>query len=155
MSDDHLYDLVIRWDQQRQLGEEVSPEVLCADQPELLTELEARISSVKASDWMFESDDEDDNFLSLPDFATVVQHADETQVPAVTVSIEEFTQAIADSGLMTGEEVEEFQQRSAAKDAQELARRLIREQKLTTYQAQQICEGNTQRLVLGNYYPEQ
>lgn len=153
MSDDHLYDLVIQWDQRRQLGEEVSPEDLCADQPELLDELKSCISDVQMTDWAFEPDDDedDDDFLSLPDFDTIMKNADETQLPAVTLSIEEFTTAIADSGLMTGKEVEEIQQRSAAKDAQELARLLIREKKLTTYQATQICEGNTKGMVLGNY----
>ncbi len=61
MSDDRLYDLVIEWDERRQRGEEISPELLCKDQPELLDELKESIASVIASDWMFESDDEDED----------------------------------------------------------------------------------------------
>ena len=69
MSDDHLYDLVIEWDRQRQLGQAVSPETLCADQPELLDDLRDRIESVKETDWLFvDEEDTNDSFLSLPDF---------------------------------------------------------------------------------------
>ena len=91
MSDDRLYDLVIEWDERRQRGEEISPELLCADQPELLEELKESIASVIASDWMFKlDDDEDDDCLSVPDFDTVMQHGDETQLPSSTLSVEQF-----------------------------------------------------------------
>lgn len=151
LDDDRIGDLVVQWGQAWEQGRELSVDELCQDDPELKDEVADRIQSAKDMSWLNEPDYEDDDFLSLPDFDTVMKHADETQLPAVTLSIDEFTKAIADSGLMSGEEVEEFQQRSSAKDAQELARLLIREKKLTTYQAQQICEGNTKGMVLGNY----
>ena len=152
MSDDHLYDLVIEWDERRQLGEEVSPELLCEDQPELLDELKESIASVIASDWMFDSDDdEDDDFLSLPDFATVMVQADETQLPSSTLSVQEFAQAIADSGLLSSDDVETAQDLSSADDSTSLARELVAKDKLTLYQASVLLEGRSSPLLLDRY----
>ena len=152
MSDDYLYDLVIEWDERRQRGEEVSPELLCEDRPDLLPELEDRIVSVRETDWMFDSDaDEDDDFLSLPDFATVMKHSDETQLPSSTLSVQDFARAVADSGLLTSDEVENAQALSSADGAQSLARELVSTDKLTTYQASVLLEGRSSPLLLDRY----
>lgn len=72
MMDDRLYDLVIEWDRRRQLREEVTPEVLCADEPELLERLREAIANVKATDWLYtDGEDADVGFLSMPDFRAV------------------------------------------------------------------------------------
>jgi len=152
MSDDQLYDLVIEWDQRRQLGEEVDADVLCQDQPELVEELKARIASVRATDWMFEpDDDEDDDFLSVPDFAGIPKNSDETQLPSTTLTVEEFTQAVADRGLMAAEEVEDYRQASSASDAESLARELISISRLTPYQATVLLAERSDPLLLDRY----
>ena len=151
LDEDRIGDLVVQWGQAWEQGRELSVDELCKGNPELKSEVADRIQSVKDMSWLNESDDEDDDLLSLPDFATVISDADETKIPAVTLSIEEFTQAVIDSGLMTSEEIEAIRQRSESKDTQELARLLLREKKLTTYQAKRICDGNTKGLVFGNY----
>ncbi|MCH7988217.1 MAG: protein kinase, partial [Planctomycetes bacterium] len=153
MSDDHLYDLVIEWDERRQMGEEVSPEILCADQPELLDELKETIASVIASDWMFEPDDDDsdDDFLHLPDFGTVSLQADETQLPACSLNVEEFATAIVESGLMEAKQVEWFRDDHPADDSQSLARQLVEDTKLTRFQASVLLDGRDQPLLLDRY----
>jgi serine/threonine protein kinase len=44
--------LLSRWDELREQGQEVDPEHLCADSPELLPELEAQVQRLKAMDWL-------------------------------------------------------------------------------------------------------
>ena len=152
MSDDHLYDLVIEWDERRQLGEEISPELLCEDRPELLPELEDCIASVKETDWMLDTeDDQDDDFLSLPDFDTVMRHADETQLPSSTLSVKQFAHAIVESGLLTSDDVATAQNLSSAEDTESLARELVSRDKLTTYQASVLLEGRSSPLLLDRY----
>jgi serine/threonine-protein kinase len=44
--------LLARWDELRQQGQEVHPEQLCADSPEFLGELNARVQRLKSMDWL-------------------------------------------------------------------------------------------------------
>jgi serine/threonine-protein kinase len=44
--------LLARWDELREQGREVRPEHLCADNPELLDELQAQVQRLKAMDWL-------------------------------------------------------------------------------------------------------
>jgi serine/threonine-protein kinase len=44
--------LLARWDELREQGQEVAPEQLCADRPELLNELKAQVHRLKAMDWL-------------------------------------------------------------------------------------------------------
>ena len=157
MSDDHLYDLVIEWDERRKLGKEVSPELLCEDRnlTSCSTILRTGIcTALRETDWMFDSDEDDDDeedFLSLPDFATLMKHTDETQLPSSTLSVQEFAQAVADSGLLDSEEVETAQVHSTVDDATSLARELVSKEKLTTYQASVLLEGRSSPLLLDRY----
>jgi len=45
-------ELLARWDELREQGQEVRPEQLCADNPELLEELQAQIQKLRAMDWL-------------------------------------------------------------------------------------------------------
>ncbi len=47
-----LEQLLAQWDELRQQGQEVSPEHLCADSPELLEELKAQVQRLKSMDWL-------------------------------------------------------------------------------------------------------
>ena len=59
------------------------------------------------------------------------------------------------SGLLTAEEITEFIESlppdRRPQDGEQLARELVRQNKLTKYQAEQIYAGKTKLLVLGNY----
>ncbi|HUY34485.1 MAG TPA: bifunctional serine/threonine-protein kinase/formylglycine-generating enzyme family protein [Pirellulales bacterium] len=73
----------------------------------------------------------------------------------MAISLKQYVQRLAASGLMTSGELQAFQrglpraQRPA--DGEQLARALVREGKLTKYQAAQLYRGRHEQLVLGNY----
>ena len=73
----------------------------------------------------------------------------------MTVSLEQFARQLAQSGLMSAAEVASFQEslppENWPKDGQQLAQALVRQGKLTRYQAQLIYGGRTQGLVFGEY----
>src|SRR5262249_9350968 len=47
MLDPRVLDLLLRYEKQQELGEEVTPEALCADCPELLAEVRQRCQSLR------------------------------------------------------------------------------------------------------------
>ncbi len=69
--------------------------------------------------------------------------------------IERFLNNADASGLLTAEEISEFIESLPAdrrpENSEQLARELVRQNKLTKYQAEQIYAGKTKLLVLGNY----
>jgi len=71
------------------------------------------------------------------------------------LTVEQFVRRLVGSGLMSAEEVEEFinglPDMSKDLDGEKLARLLVRNKKLTAYQAQQIYSGKGKSLLLGNY----
>lgn len=64
-----------------------------------------------------------------------------------------FSAHLKSTGLLSDEEIAELTQAitSSPKSAVPIARRLVGEKKLTSFQAQQICSGNAQNLLLGKY----
>ncbi len=70
----------------------------------------------------------------------------------MAVALEQFVQQLEDSGVLAGEALREFLPPNAApKNAEELARELVRQRKLTKFQATQLWQGKGKSLVLGNY----
>lgn len=68
------------------------------------------------------------------------------------VSLEQFVKYLQESGVLAGEILKEFlPPKSEPKDAEELARELVREKKLTKFQAEELWRGKGKSLVLGNY----
>ena len=69
------------------------------------------------------------------------------------MSVEQFLQELARSGLATAPEVESLRTSHAAKSrsAAELAAILVKDGRLTQYQAQTLLNGDGQKLVLSNY----
>jgi serine/threonine protein kinase len=71
------------------------------------------------------------------------------------VMIDQFVQQIVASGLMTSEEIEAVTERlpveQQPRTSEELGRELVRQRKLTPYQAKEIYYGRGRLLVLGNY----
>jgi hypothetical protein len=133
------------WEQ----GEEIAVDDLCQESPELAEKVRSQIRALKGTNWLFDSKDDDCDFLTLPPLETMV-HADTVSIPA-SVSLAQFASCIVTSGLMTPEQLSQLQKQSAATNAQEFVNQLIRERKLTLYQAQAVVDGNTKGLVLGNY----
>ena len=71
------------------------------------------------------------------------------------VLLNQFIKAIAESGLMTSEQVEAFIEKlppeKKPEDGKTLAQKLVRHKKLTRFQAQAIYQGKTKGLTLGDY----
>jgi len=152
--EDKLGELLVDWDESRQQGEELSADTICEDCPELVPALRRQIAELKATDWMFEpDDDEDDDFLSWPDLQTALIDRDDTAAISTSLSSEEFVQCLTSAGLMTAEELAAFQEGLSPQpeDSTELARQLVRQQRLTAYQAAEVCQGKRDGLVYGDY----
>ncbi len=73
----------------------------------------------------------------------------------VAVSFEQLFDRICDSGLLTSAEIHALLRETPAadrpQDAEQLARLLVKHEKLTAYQAKQAYAGKGDSLVLGNY----
>ena len=73
----------------------------------------------------------------------------------MSVSLEQFVQHLTQSGLLSATDIASFQESlppdRKPKDAETLARELIRANKLTKYQAQAVYQGRVKGLVFGEY----
>lgn len=69
----------------------------------------------------------------------------------MAVTIEQFIQKLTESGVMLGDEITAFQESYTADTAEDFAETLIQNKKLTKYQAQQILQGKSKGLLLGDY----
>jgi uncharacterized protein (TIGR03067 family) len=68
------------------------------------------------------------------------------------VPLEQFVRHLEESGVLASETLRDFIPPSAApKDSEELARELVRQKKLTKFQAGEAYKGKAKSLVLGNY----
>lgn len=71
---------------------------------------------------------------------------------AMAVGLERFAKQLVDSGIISPGTLQGFlPPQSAPKDAKELARELVRQKKLTPFQAQEVYLGRAKSLILGNY----
>ena len=70
----------------------------------------------------------------------------------MAVALEQFVKQLADSGVIAPGKLEAFvPPKATPKDAQELARQLVKSHHLTKFQAQEIYQGRAKSLILGNY----
>jgi len=72
----------------------------------------------------------------------------------MAVGLEQFVKSLEDSGIITPSKLRAVREKLPSEkqhDAQELARELVRLQKLTKFQAQEAYQGKAKSLVLGNY----
>lgn len=68
------------------------------------------------------------------------------------VPLDKFVKQLEDSGILDGDTLKAFiPPQASPKDAQELALELVRQKKLTKFQAEEISKGRGKTLVLGNY----
>jgi tRNA A-37 threonylcarbamoyl transferase component Bud32 len=71
------------------------------------------------------------------------------------VTLEQFVELLSESGIMSAEDVRSFRESlpadKRAADVQEFARELVRQKKLTSFQATAIYQGRAPSLLYGNY----
>jgi hypothetical protein len=59
--EDRLADLLLRWEELRERGQDTAANELCQDQPRLIEELSHRIKALKATSWLDEPIDLDND----------------------------------------------------------------------------------------------
>ena len=70
----------------------------------------------------------------------------------MAVTLDKFVQQLEDSGILAGDTIKDFiPPKGSPKDAEELARELVRQKKLTKFQAEEVSKGKGKSLTLGNY----
>ncbi len=70
----------------------------------------------------------------------------------MAIPLEQFVKSLEDSGILAAGALEGFlPPKASPKDAEELARELVRQKKLTKFQAEEIYKGKGKALTLGNY----
>src|SRR6202158_5834121 len=68
------------------------------------------------------------------------------------VPLEQLVKHLEDSGVLAGDTLKDFiPPKATPKDAEELARELVRQKKLTKFQAEEVSRGKGKSLTLGNY----
>lgn len=148
---DQLEELLVDWELQRQHGNELSAYDLCKEHPDLSEELSRLIDDFKATDWLEEDDDSDEDFLHLPDFSMISNHVEETPLPESNVSVDEFRHRLVNSELMEQEQVDQLKQQFSTVNARTFAQHLVDDKKLTPFQATVLLEGREIPLVLDRY----
>ena len=143
MNDEEQFrELVDRWDDLHEQGKDVSVEELCRDFPHLEDRLRKWVRLLRATDWLCKP-------LAAADGPT--ERFDEEinkdeEVPHITAA--EFLKNLAESKLLPSTEIEGL---ATATDGNALAAQLVQQAKLTQYQADCICRGKAEHLVLGEY----
>ena len=148
---DQLEELLVDWEQQRREGNEIAVEDLCIQNPQLIPELSRLINDFKATDWLEEDGDEEDDLLQRPELCTVSDHADDTWLPDCNTSLNEFCRRLGGSGLMEPEQVQKLRQAVSPDRARSFAQQLVDDKKLTRFQATALLEGQDIPLVLDRY----
>lgn len=143
-ANDQLDELLLKWDEHREAGHELSAEELCGGDGQLAAELDRYIAAMKGTDWLFEDDGNDID-------QTFEQSTAETEVILPSLTVAEFTQSLSDSGLFTDDEVQQLRGSDAKADAASLADRLIAEGKLTRYQARVLLQKKSDPLFIDKY----
>ena len=70
----------------------------------------------------------------------------------MSVPLEQFVKQLADSGIIAGDTLKDFiPPKASPNDAEELAAELVRQNKLTRFQAEEVAKGNGKSLILCNY----
>ncbi len=70
----------------------------------------------------------------------------------MAVLLEQFVKQLEDSGILAGDTLKSFiPPQASPKDAEELARELVKQKKLTKFQVEQLYAGKGKSLTLGNY----
>ncbi len=153
MSDDsELLDLLNQWQKAFEQGIDISPSQLCAGHPELAERLAQQIARLKAMGWLVQQQAGDDSVTSPAPPAGPERPAGSAWP---SLSSHEFSARLTQSGLVPADELEALQAQLASSgrtaDAHALAEELVRQQKLTPYQARALTQRLLPTLVFGEY----
>jgi hypothetical protein len=109
-----VIDLLVKWRQARELGEEPTAEELCRECPELLPILRARMEQLARIRWLEDRDEEAsiDDGLSLPSLSGVSPRETGVMRPREVIALSElsmsameFQQTLTEAGLLSALEL--------------------------------------------------
>ena len=73
----------------------------------------------------------------------------------MSIPLEQFVQHLEDSGILASETIKDFvPPKASPKDAEELARELVRKKKLTKFQAEEVFRGKGELSCPGQLCPD-
>ena len=148
IADTRLQELLAEWVDRRESGEEVSPEELCRDLPELFDPLCDLIEGIRDTEWMVRVPSDADatsSHCASPALSLerVVESCD-------SISCDELIGRIERCGVLPPDTIEEIRARQFESSAQ-LADVLAGNGMLTVYQLSCVCDGRGEELVIGEY----
>lgn len=158
-ADERLNELLAQWAEGRQRGHAPTAEELCRDCPELLPVLREQIAILQAMNWLEAPGepsrvDSRSSALSLGLVAPAGEGRAEPRFPALAMSVEVLQRTLVDATLLTGEEMRSLLRRRRSAEpltAATLARELVQQGMLTTFQLNLIAAKRTKELILGKY----
>lgn len=136
-----IEELLIDWEIAQHDGNPVSPETLCSESPELLSELKTRIQNLSKTSWLFDQENEQNNLGSPSSFG------------AVPTSIKIFDQIVSQN-LLAPNQKQEFQRNFQPEDNEDPAiysQRLIDEELITPFQRSILTNAKQGVLTLDRY----
>lgn len=139
-------DLLVDWEAARLEGREISAAELCANAPELTDRLAEKIAVLKDLSWVTDPDAVVASEVELI--------ADDTALPDTDVTIAEFVETLSSSGVLNESELARMADAVPTNQEQraiELARSLVEQNLITTYQAKVILERGDSPLLLDRY----
>lgn len=149
-AEDRLDDLLAQWELAREAGRRLSAGELCRDTPELAPILRQRIDRLRGTSWMLV--DQASGDVSGRD--TPQLGADDTQTTQSELTVPQFVESIAVSGVLTDDALLRMRQRAVVNDSESvetLAATLVEDGLLTKYQADVILNRENGPLLLDRY----
>lgn len=147
--EEHLDDLLAEWELAREEGRSLSVSDLCHDTPELGPALQQRIDLLRGTAWMLVDQACGQGGQDSPQIEGVDTECGESEL-----TVPEFVESIASSGVLTDDELRRMRHRAGVDDsesAESLAAALIKEGLLTKYQADVILRRGSGPLLLDRY----
>ena len=141
--DSKVEELLTRWELSRLEGNELRPEQLAADHPDLIDKLREGIEVLKATAWVVDGS-------STQDYLAV--HKSDQDLPDSDLNASELLAAAVEMALISDEQIERAKREiSTEVTAHALAEWLVREGFLTRYQARALLTAGASPLILDRY----
>ena len=141
-TDQTIDDLLLRWEEGYQEGEELTPEVLCAEHPELLREVVEGIHALKETQSLFEAAENPTVSVPIVDGGT----------PGVEMNVEELIASIVANGLCNKDTLRQIlEDLTDPTNSRSLGKALVRNELLTEFQADVLMHRKPIPLRLGDY----
>ncbi len=161
VDDARIDELLDRWEDRDDSGERLTVEDLCRECPELLSEVQRRLRLLSATQWMASGDsssrisDDGPNNSGTGTLSSSASTGTQRRTqPECKLTIDEFVSSLCSSGLLSKHDLEQLQQTATISNddaAESLAEMLIKQGRLTAWQASVILEERPEPLQVDRY----